>query len=324
MMRLLPHHHRFSAGMLLSLVLAAGSARAIAAQAPPAAPPVAPARASVTGHAKLQAAMQGAQTLVMGDKRAEVLPDGSIRLTTIATGRVVIYFPDGSERLERSDGRYLLFSPDGTLEWRASDGSVIRRQSLRKVGASVAPTATSSWAAWATMPVTAAPSDAAPAPGDSPASTPPPPASAPPSSDSGSQRITLPDGSTMSLPPTGFSTVGSSSAPPPPPPPPPPPSDPSAVVTVEGDRPPAIPTDVVAKARLDGGFKVTWTDASTDEMGFQLERSPSLDGGPVTLAPGMMEFSDQQDLPEASYRIRALGERLHSEWTSWVDVRSAT
>ncbi|MDX2114094.1 MAG: hypothetical protein SFZ24_00555 [Planctomycetota bacterium] len=92
--------------------------------------------------------------------------------------------------------------------------------------------------------------------------------------------------------------------------------------TTQGDRPPLAPTGVTTAASLDGGAVVKWTDPSSDEVAFEIERTPAFGDGIIRVAANTTEYVDPQDLPEARYRVRSIGATLNSKWSSWIDVRS--
>jgi hypothetical protein len=97
----------------------------------------------------------------------------------------------------------------------------------------------------------------------------------------------------------------------------------SGVRTVLGDRAPKVPGRPAVAPLPNGGYRLIWTDMSTDETGFMIERYPAFAEGPTRLVgANISELVDTQDLPKARYRVRAMGERLHSRWTTWAQGTS--
>jgi hypothetical protein len=85
--------------------------------------------------------------------------------------------------------------------------------------------------------------------------------------------------------------------------------------------PPAPPTGAAATALSASALRVTWTDASTDEGSFELERATS-EGGPftsiATLAAGTTRFDSTGLAPSTAYffRVRATNAAGASSWSS--------
>lgn len=295
-------HQNLSAGTLFALLFAAGVAPSLVSVAPVSAQTAA--QQPSTAYGKWMTKLNGAETGLYGKWRAEVQESG-VRLTNVRNGSRVYHFADGSRATETPDGRVTLKGPDGRSESRAADGTVIKSKAAKK-NAKVRPTG-DAWGAWTAFSTASV--------GEVPAAAPPLPAAEEPSitiAPNGSQYVTLSDGSVMSIPPAGLM---------PPAAPPPqqaagnPPTQPGDVNTTPGEAPPATPTDLAVIGNLDGGFNLTWTDAATDEVAFEIERTPSFSEGQVTVGANLTQFNDAQDMPEVRYRVRANGVRLNSPWS---------
>lgn len=348
-------------GKILALVLAAGLAHSWLHGSP--AEAQSSGREASSPYDRWSQRLDGADTGVFGRLRAESQAEGGIRVTNVRTGSRVTYYPDGSRRTQTPDGRVILVAPDGSSEMRASDGSLVRAKSGNRGASSGSWAAWSGTAGGLPKVQQNAESAQTPAPSDqqeragvrspsvsstagsvsapssiaptvpmvivtesAPAQTTSPVAEAPriTIADNGSQRITLSDGSVISVPPTGLSPETS-------------PSvtgerienagtlaGNSRIRTVIGNTPPAAPSDLLVVGNIDGGFDLTWTDASSDETAFEIERTPSFSESVVSVAANLTSFTDTQDMPEARYRVRATGQRVNSSWTPWVSVRGAS
>lgn len=86
--------------------------------------------------------------------------------------------------------------------------------------------------------------------------------------------------------------------------------------------PPNAPTNLVVTPILSTVLQLTWTDNSTDETGFQIERSTTGAGGPFTLLTTVAANTityDNTGLTAATnycYRIRAINGGLSSAYTN--------
>ena len=86
---------------------------------------------------------------------------------------------------------------------------------------------------------------------------------------------------------------------------------PSCATTPEMPTPPAAPSGTAASAISSAQVTVSWTDNSSNETAFELERSTSGSGGPfsllVTLGAGVVTYDDLtvSGLTEYCYRVRA-------------------
>jgi len=84
--------------------------------------------------------------------------------------------------------------------------------------------------------------------------------------------------------------------------------------------PPAAPTDLVAAAVSYAQIDLVWTDASDNELSFEIERSTDGSGGPfdplVTLPAGTTSYEDHYLSPddEYCYRVRAANAAGESDW----------
>jgi hypothetical protein len=90
---------------------------------------------------------------------------------------------------------------------------------------------------------------------------------------------------------------------------------------------PAAPSGLSAAGGADGVIALTWTDNSTNESGFEVERSPS-PSGPfariATTAAGATGFTDTglPSLTSFSYRVRAVNGAGASAWATTATAQS--
>ena len=90
---------------------------------------------------------------------------------------------------------------------------------------------------------------------------------------------------------------------------------------------PAAPSGLLAAAGADGVVALTWTDNSSNESGFEVERSPSAIGpyARVTTAPaGATSFTDTglASLATYFYRVRAVNGAGASPWSAIASAQS--
>jgi hypothetical protein len=89
---------------------------------------------------------------------------------------------------------------------------------------------------------------------------------------------------------------------------------------------PAAPASIVAMdAGNQNGVNVTWTDASTNENGFRIERESWLNNSwastqTFTLSANTDDYSDTPGLGQFRYRVQAFNDGGASGWSSWVVV----
>ena len=118
---------------------------------------------------------------------------------------------------------------------------------------------------------------------------------------------------------SAFTAVASATTPAVPTPPPPPPPPPPPTTTA-----PAAPTNLAATAASSSQVNLSWTDASNNETGFQVERSTG--GSPFTLlttvAANVTAFSDNGLTASTtySYRVRASNAAGNSAFTATVSA----
>ncbi len=101
----------------------------------------------------------------------------------------------------------------------------------------------------------------------------------------------------------------------------------AAAVTVL-PTPPAAPTGLAGEALSDTSVRLSWTDASDDEAGFEVERATVTGGsaGPAavvaTVGTGSTSFTDGGLEPATTYRyrVRAVKPDTVSAWAGPVDV----
>ena len=93
--------------------------------------------------------------------------------------------------------------------------------------------------------------------------------------------------------------------------------------------PPADPTNVAASSPLWSRVDVTWSDASTNESGFEVERAAAGPGGPfslVTVRPANAYAYSDQGLAASTtywYRVRAINAAGPSQYAGPVSVTTA-
>src|SRR5690606_4407392 len=68
---------------------------------------------------------------------------------------------------------------------------------------------------------------------------------------------------------------------------------------------------------------VSWTDASDNETGFEIERSPSFSGGTVQVAANVSGYIDQCGPGTFSYRVRAVNASGAAAYSAWASVTVA-
>ncbi|MDX2148539.1 MAG: hypothetical protein SFZ23_13555 [Planctomycetota bacterium] len=105
------------------------------------------------------------------------------------------------------------------------------------------------------------------------------------------------------------------SAPPPPPP---------GVRTVMGDHPPPTPTRLAIEPIVGGGVIIRWSDLSSNERNFEIERFPAFEDGHATVPANTTEFTDNKSFDRVRYRVRAVSTSHSSRWSPWVEHRAAS
>ncbi|MFO0831781.1 MAG: hypothetical protein U0637_08035 [Phycisphaerales bacterium] len=101
---------------------------------------------------------------------------------------------------------------------------------------------------------------------------------------------------------------------------------PWSTITVEAPAvdpstlPPNAPSGVVASDQGNRRAGLAWNDNSSNESGFQLDRSPSFPGGPVALGADVTAYVDTSGSGPFSYRARAFNNAGYSSWSDWASV----
>lgn len=102
----------------------------------------------------------------------------------------------------------------------------------------------------------------------------------------------------------------------------------TASATTQAPAPPSAPTGALATTMSASALRITWTDASIDEAGFQVERATAA-GGPFggigTTGPNQTSFDDV-GLPSATtyhYRVRATNAAGQSAYSNTASAATA-
>jgi hypothetical protein len=95
----------------------------------------------------------------------------------------------------------------------------------------------------------------------------------------------------------------------------------AAQPTPDGTQPgaPVSPADL--RLTQSGGRQtlISWTDRSSDETGFELERTPAFPSGRVRVDANQTLYTDAARTGSTSYRVRAIG-NAPSEFTDWMSI----
>jgi hypothetical protein len=83
---------------------------------------------------------------------------------------------------------------------------------------------------------------------------------------------------------------------------------------------PAAPSNLAVADIGSGRAMVSWTDNSTDETGFVVERDPPFSGGAMTLAANSTALTDQCGNGTFSYRVKAINDVGSSAYAGWLAV----
>ncbi|HYE02770.1 MAG TPA: hypothetical protein VD963_06010 [Phycisphaerales bacterium] len=81
---------------------------------------------------------------------------------------------------------------------------------------------------------------------------------------------------------------------------------------------PAAPSNVVAADSGGGRALVGWTDRSTDEASFEVERQPAFSGGSPSVGAGITAYVDHCGPGTFLYRVRAVNATGVSNWSGWA------
>lgn len=82
----------------------------------------------------------------------------------------------------------------------------------------------------------------------------------------------------------------------------------------------AVPTNVTAEDTHTRRALVKWTDTSSTETGFEIQRSPAF-SAPVQVGAGVTAYVDQCGVGTFSYRVRTLGPGGPTAYSSWAQVQ---
>jgi hypothetical protein len=90
-----------------------------------------------------------------------------------------------------------------------------------------------------------------------------------------------------------------------------------SIGTFFGDTPPKAPSGLEAQPRGKSGIDLSWTDESTDEMGFKIERSKENEDNYIQISTVVENSTTYEDVNLTSdtvyfYRIRAYNEAADS------------
>jgi titin len=98
--------------------------------------------------------------------------------------------------------------------------------------------------------------------------------------------------------------------------------------TARCTTPPAAPTIVSIRAATGGGLEVTWTDASSVEEGYEVQRANSEYQATTiaTTAANATSYRDASAAPDVRYpyRVRAIKDGGYSDFSQWVEGMNAT
>lgn len=86
---------------------------------------------------------------------------------------------------------------------------------------------------------------------------------------------------------------------------------------------PAAPSGVAASDFGNGRAMVTWSDNSTNETGFKVEREPAFASGEVTVGAGATAYVDQCGAGVFRYRVRSFNTAGSSAASGWAQVQVA-
>lgn len=99
----------------------------------------------------------------------------------------------------------------------------------------------------------------------------------------------------------------------------------SPIVVSVASLVPAMPTDLAIHDDGNGVAHLTWTDQSSNETGFEIERQPSfVSGSSQSVGPNTPSWLDQTSGGTFAYRVRALGGAGDSGYTPWLRAKILT
>jgi hypothetical protein len=83
---------------------------------------------------------------------------------------------------------------------------------------------------------------------------------------------------------------------------------------------PAAPGGILATSSSPRSVALNWTDLSSDEGGFEIERNPAFVDGVSRVSAGTTSFVDSVIPGDYAYRVRSFNTHGRSEFTPWVTV----
>jgi hypothetical protein len=94
--------------------------------------------------------------------------------------------------------------------------------------------------------------------------------------------------------------------------------------TQQAALPPAAPSGLTVADIGNGRAMVSWTDNSSNETGFRVERDPAFESGQVSVGIGATAYIDQCGAGSFGYRVRAINDGGVSAFTGWVHANITT
>jgi hypothetical protein len=86
---------------------------------------------------------------------------------------------------------------------------------------------------------------------------------------------------------------------------------------------PAAPSNLAAQDLGTGSARLTWTDNSNNETGFQIQRNPSFSSGLILISANATSYVDPSGAGLYAYRVRAVNSAGGSDFTPWATVSIA-
>ena len=83
---------------------------------------------------------------------------------------------------------------------------------------------------------------------------------------------------------------------------------------------PVAPTGLVVQDGGGGNAHLTWTDVSTNETGFEIERQPAFSVGLQQVGANVVAYDDPTGGGKLAYRVRSVNPSGSSSFTPWIRV----